>query len=210
MTDTHVRVHIYLEELNHLLRHEPASVRRDVIAGVHEHFDASVAPDADAATVDAAFARMGAPEEVAAMAGAGTGQAKAVRQGSVLAAALACALLAGAGALTFLIGGVTGLSAGFDADADWEISGATAAAAVVLSAIAWVGGAVLAAVNRSWSRRQKALLIASWPVALLVSELCLLPAGPSFAVNLASFSIQGILGLLHVVALTKLWFATRD
>ncbi|WP_243794320.1 HAAS signaling domain-containing protein [Saccharopolyspora gloriosae] len=210
MTKTHVRVNIYLEELNHLLRHAPTSVRRDVIAGVHEHFDAGVAPDADSATVDDAIARMGTPEQVAAAAGFEPGHAQAARQGSVLAAALACALLAGAGALTFLVGGLAGLSAGFDADPDWEISGATMAAAIVLSFGAWAGGSVLAAVNRSWSKRQKGLLVASWPASLLVSELCLLPTGPNFELNIVSFIVHGIVGLLYVVAIAKLWFATRE
>ena len=208
MTKTHSRVHLYLEELHHLLRHAPAQVRRDVISGVHEHFDASVAPDADAATVDAALARMGTPEQVAAAAGIEPGGA--ARQGSVLAAALACALLAGASALTFLVGGLAGLSAGFDPDSDWEVSGASMAAAFVLSAGAWLGGAALVAVNRSWPGRQKALLIGSWPASLLASALLLLPTGPVFALNIASFLAHGIAGLLCVVAIARLWFATRD
>ncbi|MCX2730673.1 hypothetical protein OOZ19_10515 [Saccharopolyspora sp. NFXS83] len=210
MTKTHARVHIYLEELNDRLRHAPASVRRDVIAGVHEHFDASVAPDADSAAVDDAFARMGTPEQVAAAAGVEPGGAQSARLGSVLAAALACAMLAGAAALTFLVGGLIGLSAGFDENPDWEISGATAAASFVLSFGAWAGGSALAAFNRSWSKRQKALLIASWPVAFLISELCLLPTGSNFELNIAAFIVHGIVGLLYVVAIAKLWFATRD
>ncbi|MCA1186739.1 MULTISPECIES: hypothetical protein [unclassified Saccharopolyspora] len=210
MTKTHARVHSYLEELNDLLRDAPASVRRDVIAGVHEHFDASVGPDADAATVDDAIERMGTPEQVAAEAGVEPGRAQSARQGSVLAAALACLALAGACSLTYLIGGLMALSAGFDADPDWEINGATAAAAIVLSFAAWLCGTVLVAVNRSWSRRQKALLIASWPAALVLSELCNLPTGPLFAVNVISFVVQGVIGVLVVVALAKLWFATRS
>lgn len=208
MTKTHSRVHIYLEELNHLLRHAPASVRRDVIAGVHEHFDASVEPDADAATVEAALARMGTPEQVAAAAGAEPGGG--ARRGSVLAAALACVLLAGASALTFLVGGVAGLSAGFDADSDWKLSAASAAVAFVVSTGAWLGGSALAAVNRSWTKRQKALLIASWPASVVASELCLLPTGPSFALNVTAFIVQGVIGLLCVVAIAQLWFATRE
>ncbi|GAA4863637.1 HAAS signaling domain-containing protein [Saccharopolyspora cebuensis] len=207
MTKTHPRVTTYLDELDKRLRHAPAAVRRDVLAGAHEHLDASVGPDADAATVDAALARMGTPEAIAAEAGVETGSA---RQGSLLAAAVACALLAGAGALTFLVGGLVSLSAGFDENPDWSVSGAAHFAAVLLSAMAWISGSALVALNRSWSGRQKVLLLASWPVALVVCELCYLPTGDVYlTVNLVSFCVQGVLGLLYVVAIAKLWFAAR-
>ncbi len=72
MNSSDTRISTYLDDLARMLADLPPDERDDVLAGVREHLDATLAehPD-DPGAVDAALLRLGPPEQVAAEARAG-------------------------------------------------------------------------------------------------------------------------------------------
>lgn len=189
MNTTHQLVAGYLDDLSRMLGDLDPADRAEVLAGVREHVEASLAgrPGAGEADIRAVLAELGPPDAVAREAyadrphrGAAATPAAPVPLTSRPWAPVAVALLNTLG--LFLLVLVVGGMAGFVVSSSTSLDGSettqviyhsgsvlvAAATGLFLVLPLWIPAVVIVGVSLLWTARQKLLLVAVLPVAALL------------------------------------------
>lgn len=206
----HPLVGAYLHDLELLLHGVEPGERAEVLAGVREHLDGSLAPGADDAAVRAALDELGPPQAIADEAYAGRPAPSPRRPGALsrgwvpvtVGVLLGLALLATIMVVGTFSSYATSDSGTFDATGkaissehkvDFTGVGPSAIlAALLLSWIFWVPATILALASPLWSRRQKVALCLLTPAAIAV--MAVLPSvgwgvwGTELGINLGAWT----------------------
>lgn len=185
---THPLVDSYLRDLELLLHGVEPGERAEVLAGVHEHLDGSLAPGADDSAVRAALAELGPPQAIADEAYAGRPPAPPAsppRPGAMsrpwvpvtVGVLLGLALLAG----ILIIGGLAAYTVSESSSSDGvstvtydpEVSFAGPGPGGVLIGLLatwvfWVPATVLTLASPLWTTRQKVTLCLLTPLAMVL------------------------------------------
>ena len=176
---THPLVSAYLRDLEMLLRGIDPGERAEVLAGVHEHLDASLPPSASDDEVRRALAELGSPQSVADEAYAGRSPQPTPAPTRPLPSAwpaLAATVINAAGmGLTLLLSIFGGAMGPHPAEILFGFG---------LLFLPWVAVCVLSAASQTWSSRDKAtsiLLLPAFQIALAaVVGIMMWLVGPSF------------------------------
>ncbi|MEO7270026.1 MAG: hypothetical protein ABIW49_12550 [Knoellia sp.] len=194
---SHPLVSAYLRDLELLLHGVEPGERAEVLAGVHEHLDTSLAPSASDEDVRRSLAELGSPQSVAEEAYAGRPSfavsrppTTAVRPGvmsrgwvpvtaGILIGLALCLVLlavgAGSGYSTTSINSSDPSSQGFPQEVTLFNSGPSALiAGLLFSWPLWVSAAVIVGISPLWTSRQKWSLQLLTPVSAII--LWALPA----------------------------------
>ena len=207
---THPLVGSYLSDLELLLHGIEPGERAEVLAGVREHLDGSLAPGADDASVRAVLAELGPPQAIADEAYAGR-PAPSPRRTPALSRAwvpisvgvlLALALLTTITVIGAFSTYATSESGTYDAagraittqhDVDFTGVGPSGILMALLASwLFWVPATVLSLASPLWSPRQKVALCLLTPAAVVV--MALLPTigwealGTELGINLGSWT----------------------
>ncbi|MBM6403026.1 hypothetical protein JQN72_02025 [Phycicoccus sp. CSK15P-2] len=171
MTTAHARVESYLGELDRMLAGLDPATRDDVLAGIREHLDATLAehPE-DPRALNDALLRLGPPEHVAADARSGGAPPPSRRWGpgavawasvGVLATGVATAPFLVLESMTYLIG-IFG-----DRVADeLYLGGLSILASASWATPIWLAGLVAVVVSPRFTRRTRMLLAVCGPATL--------------------------------------------
>ena len=191
---THPLVGSYLHDLELLLHGVDPGERAEVLAGVREHLDGSLAPGADDASVRAVLAELGPPQAIADEAYAGRPPAAAARNTpSRWQPVTACGLNAlGLLLLTFTTYYAMGPS--------------TVVESGLLFALPWCATFVLSLLAQTWTIRQRLASAFLYPAMLGVMggliALMLALVGPAL-VNLVPTVAALALAVVVLVRLTR-------
>lgn len=218
MNSSDTRVSSYLDDLARMLADLDPADRDEVLAGVREHLDATLAehPD-DPAAVDAALLRLGPPERVAAEARAELApptpsSPKPLPARGWLVAALVLLLATSA---PFTLG--TAIERVVDLasrDAPESMFGLSTtllptAPLMVFTWPLWVGGMACAFMARRRAPRTWGLLLAVGPVAFLGSWVAMLWREPVVLSAVVAVVACAALTVLAVVVAQRVWREAR-
>ena len=183
---THSLVDAYLHDLELLLHGIEPGERAEVLAGVREHLDGSLAPGADDASVRAVLAELGPPQAIADEAYAGRpGLAPAPATQSQWQGVTASAINA-LGLLLIVF------------STWWAMGPSTVIESGMLFAVPWCATFVLSMLAQTWTSRQRLASALLFPATLLgagaLIALMLALVGPAF------FNLIPIVALLAVAA----------
>lgn len=179
MNNSDTRVSSYLDDLARMLADLDPADRDEVLAGVREHLDATLAehPDEPAA-VDAALLRLGPPERIAAEARAALGSAsdpttRKLPHRAWLVTGLVLTVLT---TVPFTAGtGVALVADQFDGGGPgWPSSVSLVSSPVLMVVLTWplwVAGTVAVVVARRWMPRTWKPLLAAGPIAVATVAL---------------------------------------
>ncbi len=179
MSHSATRIGGYLDDLARMLADLDPADRDEVLAGVREHLDATLAdhPD-DHAAVDAALLRLGPPERIAAEARVALGSAldpsprrrphRAWLVTGLALTALTTVPFTAATGVALVVDQVDGGGPGWPASVPL-VPGAVLM--VVLTWPLWVAGTVAVVVARRWMPRTWKPLLAAGPIALATVAL---------------------------------------
>lgn len=207
----HPLVAAYLAELERLLAGADPTTRLEIVAGVREHLDASVSPDATDDEVRGALAALGSPHDVAAAAYDGSpAPTRPARRAwmSTTSVVLYCltiamTLVAGLGALAFSVGQASvtdsaGVTVTSTVAPSWGEITILLLTPLMLTFWLWIPAMVFAVMSPWWRPGEKALLILS-PLVALIGIMLAVPAG--YVAGAAGFVVpvlwQG--GLVYVL-----------
>jgi hypothetical protein len=193
-------VRSYLDRLDRLTADLPLGERAELVASIEEHLDEA----RSRGELPAAFARIGAPEDVARAARGDSPSAPSSASGSWMMWAALVPLAATIAGFT-LLGAVLSITARFDEDADWNVHPLLVLLATGGGVIVGLLVTVVVVVHRGWRVPEKIALVGLWLGALVLafagSEIALaLPAGAGFAIAAVQLLLGGI-GVLTAVAL---------
>lgn len=191
---THPLVGSYLRDLELLLHGIDPGERAEVLAGVREHLDGSLAPGADDAAVRAVLDELGPPQAIADEAYAGRPAPVAARTNpSQWQAITACGL----NALGLLLIVFFTL---------WAMGPSVVIESGMVFALPWCAIFVLSMLANTWTTRQRLVSAALFPATLigmgLVIAVMLALIGPA-AVNVIPAALLLIGSLVVLVRLTK-------
>lgn len=187
MNPTHPLVGAYLDRLETLLQGAGAATRSEVVAGVREHLAARLPAGADDATVRGALAELGTPEQIADEAYAAGPPRDSRAQPSRARTWLPVAVM--------VLATLTTLAMLFVA-----VGGPHPAevALVLMMPPAWPVLTILVLAFSAWTGREKAVLVAAFPVVSLIAGMAArLSPGSANGIPLAG----AVLGLGSVAAL---------
>ncbi len=179
MTINDTRVSSYLDDLARMLTDLDPADRDEVLAGVREHLDATLAehPD-DPAAVDAALLRLGPPERIAAEARAALGSASDPTTRKLPHRAWLVTGLVLTGLTTVPFTAATGIALVVDqvdgGQAGWSVSlplMSSPVLMVVLTWPLWMAGVVALVVARRWIPRTWKPLLGAGPIAVATVAL---------------------------------------
>ena len=187
---THPLVSAYLRDLEMLLRGIDPGERAEVLAGVHEHLDASLPPSASDDDVRRALAELGSPQSVADEAYAGRPASAsapvASREASSWTAIVATSL--NAGCVLFMVLLIATSTA----------HPAELAFSFVVFFLPWMVICVLTGLSGTWSHREKIRSILLLPATLVVLTLAIWIAltmlGPHVINLVIALTVVGVAG----------------
>ncbi|TPG19086.1 DUF1700 domain-containing protein [Pedococcus bigeumensis] len=191
---THPLVDAYLRDLELLLHGIEPGERAEVLAGVREHLDGSLAPGADDASVRAVLAELGPPQAIADEAYAGRPAPSPTHDTpSRWQPVTACAINA-LGLLLVAFSTVWAMG-------PWEVI-----ASGLLFALPWCAAFALSMLARTWTPRQRLASALLYPATLLgmgaLMAVMLALVGPAFF-NLIPTVALFVLAAVVLVRLTK-------
>jgi uncharacterized membrane protein len=182
---THSLVDAYLHDLELLLHGIEPGERAEVLAGVREHLDGSLAPGADDASVRAVLAELGPPQAIADEAYAGRPGPPSHTTPAQWQAVTACAI--NALGLVLIVFSTW-----------WAMGPSTVIESGMLFAVPWCATFVLSMLAQTWTSRQRLASALLFPATLLgagaLIALMLALVGPAF------FNLIPVVALLAVAA----------
>jgi uncharacterized membrane protein len=191
---THPLVDAYLRDLELLLHGIEPGERAEVLAGVREHLDSSLAPDADEASVRTALAELGPPQAIADEAYAGRpGLVPTRTTRSQWQAVTACAINA-LGLLLIAFSTV------------WAMGPSMVVESGLLFGLPWCAALALSMLAQTWTPRQRLASALLYPATLLgmgaLMALMLALVGPAFFNLIPTVALLAV-ALVVLVRLTK-------